>query len=762
MRLLEVSNNGQINLREFPHDKLPRYAILSHTWGDEEVTFRDLIDGTGRNKIGYQKIEFCRDQAIRDGLQYFWIDTCCIDKSSSTELQTSINYMFRWYQDADQCYIYLSDVSIANSTASSQFTTTLGGSAFRKSRWFTRGWTLQELIAPTSATFFSREGKKLGDKTSLEQVISSITGIPISALRHHPLSNFSISERMRWMRNRQTTLPEDKAYSLFGIFDVQIPLLYGEGEAEAFSRLNEKLNKTHINDKDMQCLQDLCLTDPRDDKSRIQQTKGGLLEDSYRWILTNADFLRWRHGQSGLLWIKGDPGKGKTMLLCGIIDELSPVTKLGNKEEIELLSYFFCQAADGRINNAIAVLRGLIFLLVKQQPSLITHIRESYDDAGKRLFEDTNSWFALSRIFKAILLDSSLKSAYIAIDGLDECVTDLPLLLDLLVQNSSSAHIKWIVSSRNWPNIEKHIDITPYQVRLCLELNHELISAAVGNFIRHKMNRLSQLMKYDARTRDTVQDYLLLNANDTFLWVALVCQSLESVPRWKVLAKIQANEFPSGLGSLYQRMMDQIHNSDDADLCRCILATVTTVYRPLTLRELSSFVDLPGYVSEDEEFWAEIIGLCGSFLCLRQETVHFVHQSAQDFLSVDTSLFPSGMVHAHYAIFSKSMSVMTTLRRNIYNLPFSGSLDSLDQPPVPDPLAAVRYSCIYWVNHLQDGNPNSNATDDLGDNGSIHRFLRQSYLHWLEALSILNSVSEGILSIEKLDSLLKVRYILQC
>ena len=148
------------------------------------------------------------------------------------------------------------------------------------------------------------------------------------------------------MERRQTKLAEDKVYSLLGIFDVEMPLLYGEGAANAFKRLREVIDKRE------KCVQDLRITDPREDKKRIEDTKGGLLEDSYRWILKNADFQQWRNNQqSRLLWIKGDPGKGKTMLLCGIINELKKLTA-----KTDLLSYFFCQATDLRINNATAVL----------------------------------------------------------------------------------------------------------------------------------------------------------------------------------------------------------------------------------------------------------------------------------------------------------------------------------------------------------------------------------------------------------------------
>jgi hypothetical protein len=150
------------------------------------------------------------------------------------------------------------------------------------------------------------------------------------------------------------------------------------------------------------------------------------LRDSYQWILKHPDFQQWRDDKrSRLLWIKGDPGKGKTMLICGTLDELSSSTKLRDKEATTLLSYFFCQATDDRINNASAVLRSLIYLLIDQQLLLISYVRKKYDHAGKALFEDVNAWVVLFEIFTSILQDPSLKSIYLIIDALDECKANL-------------------------------------------------------------------------------------------------------------------------------------------------------------------------------------------------------------------------------------------------------------------------------------------------------------------------------------------------
>ncbi|CZR66361.1 uncharacterized protein PAC_16262 [Phialocephala subalpina] len=207
MRLLQYNDDGEFSLTEF-FDNIPPYAILSHRWGPEEVTFKDMIERTGTSKAGFDKIQFCGEQARRDGLHYFWVDTCCIDKSSSAELTEAINSMFRWYCDAAKCYVFLSDVSRPTVDGGNRSHQYPWEPAIRRSKWFTRGWTLQE-----------------------------------KALRGSPLADFSVAERMSWIEARQTTRKEDMAYSLLGIFDVSMPLIYGEGREKAFKRVQEEINK---------------------------------------------------------------------------------------------------------------------------------------------------------------------------------------------------------------------------------------------------------------------------------------------------------------------------------------------------------------------------------------------------------------------------------------------------------------------------------------------------------------------------------------
>ncbi|KAI1116342.1 ankyrin repeat-containing domain protein [Nemania sp. NC0429] len=219
MRLLNTteSDSGGFEIEEFSGHDVQPYAILSHTWGEEEVSFQDMRSADdAAGKKGYEKIRNCCALARANGY------------ASSAELSEAINSMYRWYQEADVCYAYLADVpSIAK---------------LSESRWFTRGWTLQELIAPSTVIFFNSEWQNIGDKVGLQADISRITGIPSNFLLGDSLSYASVAQRMSWAANRKTTRIEDVAYCLLGIFDIYMPMLYGEGE-KAFIRLQEEIMK---------------------------------------------------------------------------------------------------------------------------------------------------------------------------------------------------------------------------------------------------------------------------------------------------------------------------------------------------------------------------------------------------------------------------------------------------------------------------------------------------------------------------------------
>ncbi|PIA97650.1 Vegetative incompatibility protein HET-E-1 [Cercospora beticola] len=272
MWLLDTQDNDtprlrsirEIDLEADPKTGFPRiqYAIFSHTWApddEQEISFDDIQSGNfSRTSTGWRKIQHCRRQAAQDGLEYAWIDTCCIDKRSSAELQEAINSMFHWYSRSNVCYVFLTDVSKAELDSEELAThenckhlkardrgVKLIDNAFTRSLWFSRGWTLQELLAPKHVYFYDKDWQLLGDKKSLQCWVSRAAGIDGDVLRgDYSLQQCSVAMRMSWAASRRTTRIEDRAYSLLGIFDVNMPMLYGEG-SKAFMRLQEEIIKTN-------------------------------------------------------------------------------------------------------------------------------------------------------------------------------------------------------------------------------------------------------------------------------------------------------------------------------------------------------------------------------------------------------------------------------------------------------------------------------------------------------------------------------------
>ncbi|THU95449.1 HET-domain-containing protein, partial [Dendrothele bispora CBS 962.96] len=233
MRLL---NTRTYRLESFYTD-IPKYAILSHTWDKEEVTFQDIQNlWVAKRKGGWRKVRKACAHALKYDFEWIWIDSCCINKESSAELSEALNSMYQYYEDSEVCYAYLSDASSEEDPRGTE-------AAFKRCRWFKRGWTLQELLAPAYVVFFDRDWVEIGTRWSLRDVISAITSIPTRVFEDGDLERFSIAQRMSWAALRRTTRPEDRAYSLMGIFGVSMPPIYGEGGAKAFMRLQQEIIK---------------------------------------------------------------------------------------------------------------------------------------------------------------------------------------------------------------------------------------------------------------------------------------------------------------------------------------------------------------------------------------------------------------------------------------------------------------------------------------------------------------------------------------
>ncbi|RYP72386.1 hypothetical protein DL769_004458 [Monosporascus sp. CRB-8-3] len=232
-------NTTTLKLEQFLEPREEKYAILSHTWEDGEVSFYEFANlDEAKNKKGFAKIEMTCRMASDRGLKYAWVDTCCIDKTSSAELTEAINSMFRWYRDSQVCFAYISD--LAPGRPGGRY----WGWLFDKEyRWFTRGWTLQELIAPNRVEFYDKIWQYRGNKTNLYIGLSRITGIDEDILTNKAdLVDVPMGRKMSWASSRRTSRVEDVAYCLLGIFDVNMPLIYGEGK-KAFLRLQEEISK---------------------------------------------------------------------------------------------------------------------------------------------------------------------------------------------------------------------------------------------------------------------------------------------------------------------------------------------------------------------------------------------------------------------------------------------------------------------------------------------------------------------------------------
>jgi hypothetical protein len=244
MRLLHATT---LEFHEFFSSQVPAYTILSHRWEDGEVSHQDMISDffNAEDKPGFAKIQQCCLQALEEDLSYVWVDTCCIDKLSSAELSEAINSMYRWYRNSAMCYVYLSDVQHTSPNESTAkrlglLDSVFDDDQFLTSKWWNRGWTLQGLVAPDVVKFFVNNGKSgwtaIGSKNSLLDLILYNTSIERDVLQGMDVGRCSVAKRMSWASNRKTTRMEDTAYCLLGIFEVNMPLLYGEGE-RAFLRL---------------------------------------------------------------------------------------------------------------------------------------------------------------------------------------------------------------------------------------------------------------------------------------------------------------------------------------------------------------------------------------------------------------------------------------------------------------------------------------------------------------------------------------------
>ncbi len=679
MRLLQLDNCAELSLTEDLLDNIPPYAILSHTWGTDrdELTFDDLHNGLGKSKAGYAKIQFCGQQARKDGLEYFWVDTCCINKASHAELSEAITSMFRWYRKAEKCYVYLSDVSSRKRDNDGQ-TQQTWVPAFRISRWFTRGWTLQELLAPASVEFFSREGELLGSKKTLEGRIQDITEIPISALQGAPLSDFNVGERMRWAMKRNTKRIEDKVYCLLGIFDVFMSPIYGEGK-NAFVRLKDKIGRSYRSQLDeigqtfstsKSCRLGCHDTNPASmttEETSLHDRRRNLLtslsfdhmdsrrstiESAYsttcKWLLKHPAYVDWidpnkLHQHHGFLWINGKPGAGKSTLMKfahGYADREKP------EHEI-LVSFFFNARGDDLERSTIGMYRALLFHLLKEAADLQMVWGEFHSSSGYQSQYPAWTIELLRELLSAAIARLGQRRLKCFIDALDECdeeqIREMIVFFEQLGQNAieNGNQLYICFASRHYPTI----DIRSGR-QLILEDEHghdEDLAKYVQSHLRAGKGKYVDEIKMSIREK----------ANGVFMWAVLVIDILnKEFLRGRIFAvRKRLQEIPAKLSDLFKDLLRRdCDNMTDLLLC---LQWILFARRPLK-REEFYFAMVAGLdpVPENMIEWNServttddmnrfVLNSSKGLAELtksKMPTVQFIHESVRDFLIKDNGL----------------------------------------------------------------------------------------------------------------------------
>ncbi|KAL6802556.1 hypothetical protein GGI42DRAFT_360255 [Trichoderma sp. SZMC 28013] len=507
--------------------------------------------------------------------------------------------------------------------------------------------------------------------------------------------------------------------------------------------INITVNKASSDDK-KKFLKSISKINPADEKLRIQKAKGHFLRESFSWVLDHENFNRWCTAESGVFWIKGDPGKGKTMLMCGIIDEFEKDAAISSN-----LSYFFCQATDSRINTATSVIGSLLIPLLRRHQVLLSEIQNKYEDR----LEGPNAWFILCEIFETVIQHPQFANTVFVIDAIDECIEDCDNLLRFIIQTNG---VKWLLSSRNEKDIEQELrSIQPSQI-LSLEDNSQYTSNAIEIYIN---NRIQDILALEGNEELRIKTLKILNdkAMGTYLWVAIVVEQLRKTDHMGVEDALA--EMPQGLENLYSMILKQANdrlNPKRMDACEILLSIVTTAERPLHLKELSTFMSFQCH-SFNRNFGLQdmksITQDCGSILSIRDNVVYFIHQSARDFII--RTKFSSGLHDQHLQMFQTSLHAMSeNLKYNMSSkAPWAHIMDI--QPQDFNIITSIEYCCLFWSQHLLSGYSSGTADEIRKTNTTLYTFLKRSFLCWIESMSLMHRLPQALNIVQKLKDLIE-------
>ncbi|KAK4200781.1 WD40-repeat-containing domain protein [Triangularia verruculosa] len=764
MWLLERDRQGGFRLTSnLPDNQLPPYAILSHTWlldNEKEVTFQDLSSGATAQKkeAGYAKIQFCADQAAKDGLKHFWVDTCCINKQSSADLQEAITSMFTWYRTSARCYVYLADVSfVPGNQEAGDSDPRPWEIALRRSRWFRRGWTLQELLAPPSVEFFSCEGIRLGDKTTLEKCLHEVTGIPYQALRGESLTDFSVAERLSWAENRETTRKEDQAYCLLGIFNVFMPLMYGEGDY-AFTRLRGKIDKRYAKTAAMD---ETLATVPfaseaafnsfnnQHEPTCLPNTRSGLLQEIEQWVDSDDDKC--------IYWLSGIAGTGKSTVA-------RTVARTCHKKGILGASFFFSKGG-GDLSNATKFITTLALQLATRLPSTKRHIYEAImrqKSIAEHSFRDQWDQLIIGPLSK--LHKQSCPSAIVLVaDALDECESerDIRVLLRVFAtaRSLSKFRLRIFLTSRPEIAIRHSLGKIPdaeREIFVLHEISTDIVNRDLSLYFESHFEAIREERDLD---KDWPGKHIIARLVEIscglFIWASTACRFIREGRRLTARrVTLLINGHRSGAGP--EKQLDQIYTAvirdsvsqdynkqekqEVYDILREVLGSIVVLSSPLSMVALSNLLNMP--LSDIKETLADLHTI---FQIPSQPSrpIRLHHPTFRDFL-LDKSRcseleFSVHEREAHQGLAKGCLRIMSRgLKRDICGLGSPGT-QLKDIAPrrieerIPDEL---QYACLYWVQHYQQSGL------VLSDDDEVHAFFQKHFLHWVEAICLMGKSSE--------------------
>lgn len=479
-----------------------------------------------------------------------------------------------------------------------------------------------------------------------------------------------------------------------------------------------------------------------------------MLPKSIDWILQDPKYISWKDGEDVcLLWIKGGAGKGKTMISIGLIERLSRP-----QDKSTVVTYFFCQEADYELKTLEAIVKGLILQLVTQQKDVKESLRRRWDTTNERFDEDVTSWRTLWNIFLEMLSRCKCARVYVIVDALDECQDNgMADFLKLIVRTGldQPSKIKWLLTSRPLDSAERELLTGSDQVGVSLELNQKQLSEVVRTFITSKVIELDRRHHYGPTLRQKVETELAAKAEDTMLWVSLVCRRLENVHRDKALTTIQ--HLPPDLPDFYRRVFNQLNEGESAVVkgCMRLLKAMMLAYRPLNVEEVGSVTGLSEQLVVIE-VWVD---RCASFVKRRGAYIEFVHQSARDYLAGrdGQSIFDAYENYGHGEIALNCLSHLTKrLKVNLVNLSRPDSTrESMKTNAL---LISVDYAATFWVQHIECVKQTTLVQNALAEQGEACTFLCTRLLEWLECLSLLDRLPSAIEILSTITDVVRITH----